>query len=119
MDSRRRGFDGKLRQFLISRDQTCRTPWCDAPIRHADHITPAADHGTTSTANGQGLCAACNYTKTQPGWTARTVRAGPPHEVITTTPTRHTVHSRAPALPGWKPTRSRLEATFTNLLLTA
>jgi hypothetical protein len=119
MDSRRRGFDGKLRQFLLIRDQTCRTPWCDAPIRHADHITPAADHGTTSTANGQGLCAACNYTKALPGWTARTVRAGPGHEVITTTPTRHTVHSRAPALPGWKPPRSRLEAAFVNLLLSA
>ena len=45
MDSRRRIFDGKLRQFLVIRDQTCRTPWCDAPIRHADHITAAADHG--------------------------------------------------------------------------
>jgi hypothetical protein len=119
MDSRRRSFDGKLRQFLVTRDQICRTPWCDAPIRHADHITAAADHGTTSGANGQGLCEACNYTKALPGWTARTVRAGPRHEVITTTPTRHTVHSRAPALPGWKPTRSRLEAVFTNLLLSA
>ena len=119
MDSRRRGFDGKLRQFLVIRDQTCRTPWCDAPIRHADHITEVADHGTTSAVNGQGLCEACNYTKALPGWTAKTVRAGPRHEVITTTPTRHTVHSRAPALPGWKPTRSRLEAAFVNLLLTA
>ena len=70
MDSRRRVFDGKLRQFLVTRDQTCRTPWCDAPIRHADHITAAADHGTTSAVNGQGLCEACNYTKALPGWTA-------------------------------------------------
>ena len=119
MDSRRRTFDGKLRQFLVTRDQTCRTPWCDAPIRHADHITAAADHGTTTAANGQGLCEACNYTKALPGWTAKTVRAGPRHEVITTTPTRHTVHSRAPALPGWKPTPSRLEAAFTHLILSA
>jgi hypothetical protein len=119
MDSRRRAFDGKLRRFLITRDQTCRTAWCDAPIRHADHITPAAHHGTTTAANGQGLCAACNYTKALPGWTARSVRAGPRHQVVTTTPTRHTVHSRAPALPGWKPPRSRLEAVFTNLLLSA
>ncbi len=119
MDSRRRAFDGKLRQFLVTRDQTCRTPWCDAPIRHADHITSAADNGTTSAANGQGLCEACNYTKALPGWSSRTVRAGPRHEVVTTTPTRHTVHSRAPALPGWKPPRSRLEAAFTKLLLSA
>ena len=87
MDSRRRRFDGKLRQFLVTRDQTCRTPCCDAPIRHADHITPATDNGNTSAANGQGLCAACNYTKALPGWSSRSVRAGPGHEVITTTPT--------------------------------
>ena len=119
MDSRRRAFDGKLRQFLVTRDQTCRTPWCDAPIRHADHITAVADNGSTSAANGQGLCAACNYTKELPGWSSRTVRAGPRHEVLTTTPTRHTVRSRAPALPGWTPPHSRLEAAFANLLLTA
>ena len=119
MDSRRRGFDGKLRQFLVTRDQTCRTPWCEAPIRHADHITPAADHGGTTAANGQGLCAACNYTKALPGWTARPARAGPRHEVVTTTPTGHRARSRAPALPGWQPKRSRLETRFINLILTA
>ncbi|MDF2146962.1 HNH endonuclease, partial [Knoellia sp. p5-6-4] len=40
MDSRRRVFDGQLRRFLTLRDQSCRTPWCDAPIRHADHVVP-------------------------------------------------------------------------------
>ena len=119
MDSRRRRFDGKLRRFLITRDQTCRTPWCDAPIRHADHITAAADHGTTTAANGQGLCAACNHTKALPGWTARPARAGPGHQVTTTTPTGHTVHSRAPALPRWKPTPSRLDTAFIDLLWSA
>ena len=40
MDSHRREFDGKLRAFLVHRDQYCRTPWCGAPIRHADHVRP-------------------------------------------------------------------------------
>jgi hypothetical protein len=38
MDSRRRTFGGVLRQFLILRDQTCRVPWCEAPIRAMDHL---------------------------------------------------------------------------------
>ena len=33
-DSRSRFFTHSMRQFLIARDQTCRTPYCDAPIRH-------------------------------------------------------------------------------------
>jgi hypothetical protein len=68
-DPRRRAFTGSLRQMLIARDVTCRTPWCDAPVRHADHILPHAQDGQTSLGNGQGLCEACNYTKQTPGWT--------------------------------------------------
>ena len=73
MESTRRVFDGNLRKMLILRDRTCRTPWCDAPIRHGDHITDAADGGPTSYTNGQGLCERCNQTKNLPGWTARTL----------------------------------------------
>ncbi|WP_420713945.1 HNH endonuclease [Arthrobacter sp. H14-L1] len=40
MDSKKRLFPPGLRRFIITRDQTCRTPWCDAPIRHIDHIIP-------------------------------------------------------------------------------
>ncbi len=47
MDTRRRCFDGKLRRFLIITDRTCRTPWCDAPIRHLDHPHPVAQGGQT------------------------------------------------------------------------
>ena len=36
-DNQRRLFTPTARQYLIARDQTCRTPWCGAPIRHADH----------------------------------------------------------------------------------
>ena len=41
MDSRARLFPPGLRRFIQARDDTCRTPYCDAPIRHLDHIIPA------------------------------------------------------------------------------
>jgi len=108
MDSRRRTFDGLLRRFLVTRDQVCRTPWCDAPIRHIDHITAVADDGETTAVNGRGLCARCNYTKELPGWETELVpdpdRAsgsdGGPHRVRTTTPTGHTYESVAPPVLG-------------------
>ena len=37
----RRLFPAPLRRFIQIRDDTCRTPYCDAPIRHLDHIPPA------------------------------------------------------------------------------
>lgn len=99
MDSKARFFPGALKRFLQVRDDTCRTPYCDAPIRHHDHITAWHDGGPTSSGNGQGLCEACNHTKETPGWTAKQT-AGPRHTVTTTTPTGHTYHSTAPPLPG-------------------
>lgn len=42
MDSRARLFPAGLRRFIRARDDTCRTPYCDAPIRHLDHIVPPA-----------------------------------------------------------------------------
>jgi hypothetical protein len=71
MDSRRRFFTNSQRKFIALRDQTCRTPWCEAPIRHTDHIRPAEHGGKTSITNGQGLCVACNIAKQAPGWKAR------------------------------------------------
>ena len=75
MDSRARIFPPGLRRFIQARDDTCRTPWCDAPIRHLDHIIPWHHGGQTSQANGAGLCEACNHTKETPGWTARPIPA--------------------------------------------
>ena len=100
MDSRRRRFDGLLRQFLVTRDQICRTPWGDAPIRHIDHIAAVADGGRTSAANGQGICARCNYTKELVGWRTEVVVDPGRHRVRTTTPTGHTYESTAPPLLG-------------------
>ncbi len=103
MESNRRVFPRGMRRFITTRDGTCRTPWCDAPIRHIDHIHDHARGGTTSLSNGQGLCERCNYLKQTPGWTTETVTSGPgrssgPHRVRITTPTGHTYHSSAPPL---------------------
>lgn len=68
MDSKRRTFNDGLRRMVICRDDVCRSPWCDAPIRHIDHATPHAAGGATSWVNASGLCAACNYAKENPGW---------------------------------------------------
>lgn len=68
MESRRREFSGLLRRMVVFRDDVCRTPWCDARIKHADHVQAAAEGGPTTMENASGLCASCNYAKEHPGW---------------------------------------------------
>jgi hypothetical protein len=99
MDSKARLFPPGLRRFLQIRDDTCRTPYCDAPIRHHDHIIPWHQDGPTTSNNGQGLCEACNHTKETPGFSVRPV-PGPRHTVELQTPTGHTYHTTAPPPPG-------------------
>jgi len=96
MDSKARRFEGKLAEFLRLRDQTCSTQYCEAPVRHLDHIKDHAHGGSTTARNGQALCEYCNYAKQAHGWSARP-RPGPRHTVETTTPTGHTYTSTAPA----------------------
>ncbi|HEY6931885.1 MAG TPA: HNH endonuclease [Marmoricola sp.] len=102
MESRARRFPAGLATFVDLRDQTCRTPWCDAPIAHRDHPWSWAGGGPTTAQNAQGLCEACNHAKQAPGWRARTV-AGPRHTVETVTPTGHHYRSTAPPPPGTPP----------------
>ena len=106
MQAKAEAFPPALRQLLVFRDQTCRTPWCDAPVRHADHARRRADGGETSAGNGQGLCEQCNYVKEAQGWAAAehaSSRTGhhvvetatpdrPPLPVPTTSPARRTAH---------------------------
>ncbi|MGT2460618.1 HNH endonuclease [Sinomonas atrocyanea] len=99
LESRCRAFPPGLRDFIALRDQTCRNPWCDAPIRHHDHVVPAARGGPTSAANGQGLCERCNQAKEAPGWRHATTPALR-HTVTVTTPAGHRYRSTAPPLPG-------------------
>ncbi|NYG08509.1 hypothetical protein BJ986_002996 [Phycicoccus badiiscoriae] len=105
LESRRRLFPEGLRRFLVLRDKVCRTPWCDAPVRHADHVVAAGRDGPTSAANGQGLCAACNQAKEARGWSAQVVSPGQTsqgltqrHRVRLRTPTGHLYDSTAPPL---------------------
>lgn len=93
MDSRARLFPAGLARFIRLRDQVCRTPWCDAPIRHIDHAQSHASGGPTSGSNGEGLCESCNYAKDAPRWRAR---PGPGGTVTTTTPTGHSLTTRPP-----------------------
>ena len=101
MESRARLFPKGLSRFIDVRDDTCRTPYCDAPIRHHDHATAHGRGGVTNGLNGLGLCEACNYAKEAPGWTVTTTHdeTGCHHaEFVTPTGARH--HSKAPPLPG-------------------
>jgi 5-methylcytosine-specific restriction endonuclease McrA len=74
MDSRARLVPHGLARLIAARDQVCRTPWCGAPIRHYDHITPVHAGGTTTAENIQGLCQACNQAKEAPGWESRATK---------------------------------------------
>ncbi|MFP3580401.1 DUF222 domain-containing protein [Arthrobacter sp. SIMBA_036] len=98
-DSKARLFPQRLRRFIETRDTACRTPYCDAPIRHIDHIVSWQLGGPTSIQNGAGLCEACNHTKENPGWSVRS-ESGPRHTLNVSTPTGHTYRSTAPPLPG-------------------
>lgn len=95
MDQNGRRFEGGLADFLRLRDQRCRNPWCNAPIRHLDHAEDAAKGGPTSAANGQGLCEGCNHAKQADGWSARSLD-GPVHTIEIITPTGHRYLSTVP-----------------------
>ncbi len=99
-DPTARRFTGWLAQLITLRDRCCREPFCTAPIRHIDHITPARDGGPTSYHNGRGVCEHHNYLHEMPGWKVTTVsQTGEPHTTITTTPTGQHYLSRAPNPP--------------------
>jgi hypothetical protein len=104
MDSKRRLFTANQRHFIRLRDQRCRTPWCDAPIRQLDHAIPFAAGGETTIGNAQGYCEACNRAKQALGWSTRPVEeAG---EFVVITPTRHRYQHGPPDLPGPSTQRS-------------
>lgn len=124
MDSHARRFPDSLGLFIDLRDQTCRTPWCDAPIRHHDHPTPWRTGGATTGPNSQGLCEQCNHAKEAPDWHARPTTGPPtgPHTIEITTPTGHRHHTTAPPLPTPtrpRPTPHRLDLGFRELHLAA
>jgi Domain of unknown function (DUF222) len=96
MDSRRRRFSGPLARFIRLRDQVCRDPYCDAPIRDLDHLHDYAAGGSTSAENGIGLCQRGNLVDQVPGWH---ITGTGRHRVILT-PTGHRYESRPPPALG-------------------
>ncbi|WP_369375813.1 DUF222 domain-containing protein [Promicromonospora sp. Populi] len=95
-----RFYPDGLSALLRAREQgICATSWCDAPVRHIDHVVPHGEGGETSLANGQGLCARCNHAKQAPGWRQKVNEIDGRHAVETTTPTGHTAVSVVPAPP--------------------
>jgi hypothetical protein len=98
----RRRFDGWLSQLIRLRDQTCRDPYCDAQIRHIDHVVPFRAGGPTTLADGLGVCARGNYVREMPGWRVDLMRNGVfggPHTIQITTPTGHRYTGEAPQRP--------------------
>ncbi|SDT09577.1 protein of unknown function [Brevibacterium siliguriense] len=126
MDAKSREFTGRLRQMITYRDDVCRTPWCDAPIRHADHAQAVAAGGATSWENGSGLCASCNYAKEHPGWNHEasagglcvTTPSGRSYEVTTPAVVRRMRFPRPEAVsePGDSPPETDWRLTFSRFL---
>ncbi|OLL70978.1 hypothetical protein Ae168Ps1_5481c [Pseudonocardia sp. Ae168_Ps1] len=87
-DSRQRTFTGLLARLVRARaGNRCTEPYCDAPVRHIDHIRRDAEGGATDLDNGRGVCEFHNHVREQAGWR---VARGPDGRVRTTTPTGHT-----------------------------
>jgi hypothetical protein len=97
MESRARLFPRGLAAFIGLRDQRCRTPYCDAPIRHSDHAQPWAEGGPTNADNALGSCEQCNYAKEAAGWRVSTsIDENHVHTAEFTTPTGRRYRSGAP-----------------------
>lgn len=99
MDSEARIAPVKLKELIAVRDQFCRTPYCDAPIRHIDHVYQAAKGGKTSELNLDGRCAWCSQSKETSGW-EETVVQGLRHSILIATPGGQMYRGTAPPLPG-------------------
>ncbi len=99
MDSEARTAPPKLRELIELRDQFCRTPYCDAPIRHIDHVYQVRRGGETTEVNLDGRCVRCNQTKETSGWEEHVVM-GLRHSILITTPGGQMYRGMAPPLPG-------------------
>ncbi|MFZ2516416.1 MAG: HNH endonuclease signature motif containing protein, partial [Candidatus Lutibacillus vidarii] len=92
MEARARRFPPALAELVRLRDQQCRAPYCDAPIRHIDHVIPVRSGGRTTYRNAQGLCDRHNQVKEEPGFCASVARG----DVEFATPTGHRYRSHPP-----------------------
>jgi len=98
--SRQRFHPAGLATMLRLRDQgICRTPWCDAPIRHNDHVLPWSRGGATCLENSAGQCVRCNQSKDAPGWNATAKTNNGQHQITYTEPTGQQTTSHPPNPP--------------------
>ena len=89
MESRARLLpQGAGRGSSTLRDDTCRTPYCDAPIRHHDHATPTAAADRPAPLNGLGAVRSVQLRQ------GSTRLAG--HHRPSTKPARHTAEFTTP-----------------------
>jgi hypothetical protein len=107
MESRSRCFPRGLAVFIGLRDQTCRTPYCDAPIRHRDHAQPRNRGGPTAVHNGLGLCERCHYEKEAPRWRVHAGDKNGTHTAEFITPTGAKYNSTGSATAGGDVHRSQ------------
>ncbi len=56
-----------LRAAVLRPDPICRTPGCERPSQHVDHIVPRRQGGSDTMGNLRGLCASCHSTVTRQG----------------------------------------------------
>jgi HNH endonuclease len=114
-DKHKRSFEGWLAHLIRLRDQeTCRSPFCGAPIRHIDHIVRQSEGGDTSYTNGRGTCERCNYAREMPGWQITVIDAGlldKAHSIMITTPPDTTTSAARPTHHDETSVRKRLHAT--------
>jgi hypothetical protein len=110
MESIARTFPtGLARMIRMRDDHTCQGPYCEAPIRHLDHIHPHTEGGPTSLDNGNGLCEYCNLVKeltgtTRPAEDEDHDRPLPGHTIVWETRTGRRDHVTPPPLiPGTRP----------------
>ncbi len=90
-------------------------PFCDAPARHTDHITPYRDGGPTTFTNGRATCVRSDRAREMPGWQVRLVHDGTgehPHTVVTVTHTEPpTACSASTAARGGQPKANDVTGT--------
>lgn len=113
MESTSRTYTGLLREFIQLRDQRCRTPFCESPIKHIDHIRPATTGGPTSAGNGRGTCERCNHDKEHPDYQV----TGDAHHTLSTVG-GVTVPSQPPTPPSSSPPQpvSPVERHFIDII---
>jgi len=102
MESRSRYFPKGLARFIRLRDLDCRTPFCDAPIRHLDHANPkpATDPPPPATVAAPVNAAT---TSRSTGWRVATGEENGVHTIEFLTPTGARYRSTAPPPPGPPP----------------